>query len=119
MPTVSVVACSTCSSEIPRTVRHCGHCGAENFGGRPLSQPKRVELRPEAPPDQPAYPLPAAASAAVIVTDVQMPFGSMVVFMVKWALASIPAMIILFAVGLVVGLFLMALVAPGAGSFVP
>ncbi len=31
----------------------------------------------------------------VIVTDIQMPFGSMVVFMVKWVIASIPAFIIL------------------------
>ena len=32
----------------------------------------------------------------VIVTDIQMPFESMVAFMVKWAIASIPALIILF-----------------------
>ena len=31
----------------------------------------------------------------VIVTDIRMPFMSMVVFMVKWVIASIPAMIIL------------------------
>lgn len=31
----------------------------------------------------------------VIVTDIKMPFMSMVVFMVKWAIAAIPAMIIL------------------------
>jgi hypothetical protein len=30
-----------------------------------------------------------------------MPFGSMVTFMVKWALASIPAIIILFILGVV------------------
>lgn len=35
----------------------------------------------------------------VIVTDIQMPFGSMVVFMIKWALAAIPAIIILFFIG--------------------
>jgi hypothetical protein len=35
----------------------------------------------------------------VVVTDVNMPFGSMVRFMVKWALASIPAFMILFIVG--------------------
>ena len=27
----------------------------------------------------------------VVVTDIKMPFGSMVVFMVKWAIATIPA----------------------------
>ncbi len=32
----------------------------------------------------------------VAVTDIDMPFRSMVVFMVKWALASVPAAIILF-----------------------
>lgn len=35
----------------------------------------------------------------VVVTDIHMPFGSMVVFMVKWAFAAIPAMLILFCVG--------------------
>jgi hypothetical protein len=37
----------------------------------------------------------------VAVVDVQMPFGSMVVFMVKWAVAAIPAMLILFLMGLI------------------
>lgn len=31
----------------------------------------------------------------VVVTDIKMPLGSMVVFMVKWAVAAIPAVIIL------------------------
>jgi hypothetical protein len=31
----------------------------------------------------------------VIVTNIKMPFWSMVVFMIKWAIASIPAIIIL------------------------
>lgn len=31
----------------------------------------------------------------MVVTDIQMPFISMVVFMVKWALAAIPAFLIL------------------------
>ena len=35
----------------------------------------------------------------VKVIDFDMEFGSMVMFMVKWAIASIPAMIILFLVG--------------------
>lgn len=34
----------------------------------------------------------------ITVTDIQMPFGSMVVFMIKWAIASIPAAIILFLI---------------------
>src|SRR5688572_27268398 len=41
----------------------------------------------------------------VTVVDIQMPFSSMVVFMVKWAVAAIPALIILFVIGgMVLGL---------------
>jgi len=39
----------------------------------------------------------------VIVTDIQMPFFSMVFFMVKWVIASIPAFFIL---GLIASLFM-------------
>lgn len=35
----------------------------------------------------------------VLVTDVDMPFLSMVRFMVKWTVASIPAFLILFVLG--------------------
>lgn len=36
-----------------------------------------------------------ATTNRIVVTDVQVPISSMVVFMVKWAIASIPALIIL------------------------
>ncbi len=42
----------------------------------------------------------------VVVTDIRMPFWSMVVFMVKWVFASIPAMIIF---SLVAGVIMMVL----------
>ena len=35
----------------------------------------------------------------VVVTDIEIPFLSMVVLMVKWAIAAIPAVIILFFIG--------------------
>ena len=37
----------------------------------------------------------------VIVTDIRMPFWSMVVFMVKWAIAAIPAIILLATIAAV------------------
>ena len=37
----------------------------------------------------------------VRITDIRMPFGSMVMFMVKWAVASIPAMVMLVILGAV------------------
>ena len=49
-------------------------------------------------------------SEEIIVTDIRIPFGSMVVLILKWTLASIPAMIILvilgtIAAGIVGGVF--------------
>ena len=42
----------------------------------------------------------------VSVSDVSMPFGSMVVFILKWTLASIPAMLIILILAMIVaGLF--------------
>jgi hypothetical protein len=47
----------------------------------------------------------------VSVTNISMPFGSMVVFMVKWAVATIPALIIL---AIVIGVIMLFLAAMGA-----
>jgi hypothetical protein len=49
----------------------------------------------------------------VIVTDVRVPFWSMVVLMVKWAIAAIPALIILIFIGAVVSMALAALFGGG------
>lgn len=45
-------------------------------------------------------------TARVIVVDLDMPFGSMVGFMVKWAFAAIPALLLVSLVILGVGAFL-------------
>jgi hypothetical protein len=49
----------------------------------------------------------------VVVTDIKIPFWSMVVLMVKWAIAAIPAVIILIllvaAISMVLGMI------PGGG----
>jgi hypothetical protein len=48
----------------------------------------------------------------VTVVDIKMPFVSMVNFMVKWVIATIPAMIMLFFIG--VGFMILARVIFGA-----
>ena len=53
--------------------------------------------------------------SAVRVVDFEMPFGSMVVFMVKWAIASIPAIIILYVLFVLFGSILSGVVAGIAG----
>lgn len=35
----------------------------------------------------------------VAVTDIRMSFGSMVAFMVKWAFATVPALILIWVIG--------------------
>jgi hypothetical protein len=53
----------------------------------------------------------------VVVTDVDMPFFSMMTFMIKWALASIPAMCILsFLFGIVGVVFFMIVAALGIAA---
>jgi len=52
----------------------------------------------------------------VVVTDIKMPFWSMVIFMVKWAIAAIPALLLLAAVGVGVTFVFLGLVASTSGS---
>lgn len=40
-------------------------------------------------------------SSQIVVTDIKIPFWSLVVLLVKWALAAVPAMIILIVIGAV------------------
>src|ERR1017187_6788332 len=55
----------------------------------PVTVPVSPSPQPTSRPSIPTQP------ARVVVTDIQMPFWSMVVFMVKWAVAAIPAFIML------------------------
>ena len=45
-------------------------------------------------------------TSEVVVVDVKIPFWSMVVLLVKWAIAAIPAMIILLVLAAVVSMLL-------------
>ena len=49
----------------------------------------------------------------VVVTDVKIPFWSMVVLMVKWAIAAIPALIILLVIWAVTSAVVAALLGGG------
>ena len=49
----------------------------------------------------------------VVVTDVKIPFWSMVVLMVKWAVAAIPALIILILIGAVASMVISAIFGGG------
>ena len=49
----------------------------------------------------------------VVVTDIKIPFWSMVVLMVKWAIAAIPAVIILMLLATLVSVLLGMISATG------
>ncbi len=52
------------------------------------------------------------AEQKVVVTDVRIPFVSMVILMVKWSIASIPALIILAILGAILAGFFGAAFGP-------
>ncbi|MAY03832.1 MAG: hypothetical protein CMQ38_12755 [Gammaproteobacteria bacterium] len=59
------------------------------------SIPLGIRFNPQTSSNQ-SKPSISVSNSEVAVIDIKMPFGSMVVFMVKWAIAAIPAFIILF-----------------------
>jgi hypothetical protein len=54
----------------------------------------------------------ANTTQEIVVTDIKIPFISMVVLMVKWALAAIPAFIILISLGVATSIVIAALFGP-------
>lgn len=76
--TARVAKCEDCGGLVSRMAVSCVHCGRP-FGG-----------------DE------DARSAPVSVVDVRMNFWSMVIFMVKWTIAAIPAAVILVLVVMLV-----------------
>jgi len=77
--------CFECGKELADDNQICSNCGAP-------------ERRPAAA-NQPDKPL------KVTVVDFDMSFGQMVVFMLKWAFACIPALLIfLFLMGVLAGM---------------
>lgn len=76
----------------------CPGCGVAY--AKVMNESVRVAVEPVREPSRPmppAEPVIFPDEMAVHVVDIHMPFWSMVVFMVKWAVASIPAFLILLA----------------------
>jgi hypothetical protein len=76
-------------------------------GWRPLKDVLAGQIataQPHIQPQSSVYAVPVQTAPTVTgmqpvtVVDIRMPFGSMVVFMIKWALASIPAVLIIWII---------------------
>jgi len=87
-------------SEIQRSPADCVKCGIhyDAFYKQQAEKAAQSASAPEVSGALANYP----GARPVVVMDINMSFGSMVRFMVKWAIASIPALLILFL--LLVGL---------------
>ena len=75
-------------------IAECKKCGEKNIIPENASDSNTIEVSTHKGNSTQFQP--------VTIEDIKMPFGSMVQFMVKWAIASIPAFIILFLIGMMV-----------------
>ena len=89
--------CRFCHHEIEDAAVVCPHCPQDLFPARPPEHATPVVRTVSA--DLTPAAVAHSSNARVTVVDIEMPFGSMVTFMVKWALAAIPAFLILGVLG--------------------
>lgn len=93
-PVPATRVCRFCSASIPAAARVCPECH-KDITGRDISGPSAPMTAADESPREPLQ---------VSVVDVNMPFASMVWFMVKWALAAIPAILMLSVLGFVIAM---------------
>ena len=78
----------------------------EKYGGKPTNRSETEEERIQRKKEAEEKLQNIEEEKSVYVKGFSMPFGEMVVFMVKWVIASIPAFIILFIIfGILFGIF--------------
>jgi hypothetical protein len=102
--------CPNCKLENPPDAMWCD-CGYDFTTGR-----ARVLAKS---PAVPAVVQPNATrlgDTRVVIADINMRFGSMVLFMVKWAFAAIPAFIIIFGIMFIILSVLLGLLGGSAAA---
>src|SRR5262245_11201166 len=96
MATMTMTKCPQCGKYSVPGPANCEQCGTSLRGAARVE----VDQSTATTGASPAGVVPVNISR-VVVTDFDMPFGSMVMFMAKWALASIPAFLVLFVLGMI------------------
>lgn len=106
-------------SEVQSSPNDCAQCGI-NFEGYARSQQALKDQRPigmKVAPEVKTVVSRFPGAQPVVVIDVDMKFWSMVKFMVKWAFASIPALLIIFVICMALAVAWSALLGfPGTGK---
>jgi hypothetical protein len=119
--TGDTIECGNCGALIPLTAKRCPMCGVilyddlkslddDERGASHPQRPQRQAPQRDYQPSSPRHthtPRPLSAdeisdmASPVFIVDFNMPFWSLVVLMVKIALAAIPAMLILAIIGII------------------
>ena len=106
--------CRNCTEQIDNDFGSCWKCGFTR-DGTPPKEGNEVSFEAVLPDGRfrsqvaassltsPVRTTKQPVQQEVVVVDIRLPFGSMVGFMVKWSIASIPAFLILITLGLLVG----------------
>ncbi len=110
--TYYVKVCAKCKTKNPPHMTYCAKCGATLSVIKQESDTPPIEPPAYAAPPDPSPPETRTGASGEFVrpteyvpptpcriVDIDMPFWSMVNFMVKWAIAAIPAFIILIILG--------------------
>ncbi len=95
-----MITCSDCKRRNLDNAEICEKCGA-------FLKVKKTKLPADAPV------ISVTGIHKVVITDIRMPFWSMIKFMVKWIIASVTAVIIV-----VLFILIFISIASGLGSFV-
>jgi hypothetical protein len=107
--------CKNCSEDIESNFDACWNCGYLRKGSPKKNESTENTTIPMLPNGELLSEAIKSNSTSrtesvslserqeVVIVDVSVPFWSMVVFMVKWAIASIPAILILFWMALLFG----------------
>jgi hypothetical protein len=85
------MVCQGCGASFTEEVRFCPKCGAQIVAAQHAYTPTSLSFSPPTLSVSSKLDYPTA----VVVTDFEMPFTSMCLSIIKWALASIPALLIL------------------------
>lgn len=88
------IRCSHCQLENPDGATSCSRCGFVFYqqSATPARQPSgRALLNP----GEAGSPVRTVGMQRVVLADLDIPIWSIAVFMIRWAIASIPALIII------------------------
>jgi hypothetical protein len=101
--------CKKCSEKIENEFDVCWNCGAEK-GGAVVNKEiaasvkdTKAELKQEQEIEKNRMVLNHHDEKGVVIIDVQIPFWSLVILLLKLALASVPVVLILMALGGIFG----------------